>query len=145
MSFDPIRIKDKLNQSKEYLLIINKILEMEVSEFENNLEQKLVAERAFEIISQIILDVCTHIVAKQKLNTPLNYADCITKLVDEGILHQTHQLKFQNLVRMRNLIVHQYVKIDHEILFNALRSLNDDYITFQKSILNWIHHHWSTK
>jgi len=138
LSFDLIRIKDKLNQSKEYLPIINKILEIEFSEFENNLEQKLIAERVFEIISQIILDVCTHIVAKQKLNTPLNYADCINKLVDEGILHQKHQHKFQNLIRMRNLIVHQYVKIDHEILFNVLRTLNDDYIIFQKSILNWI-------
>ncbi len=145
LSVDPIRIKDKLNQSKEYLVVINQILEMEFREFDNNLEQKMVAERAFEIISQIILDVCTYIVAKQNLKTPTNYADCINKLVNEGILNQKYEQKFQNLIRMQNLIVHQYVDIDHEILFNALKTLNDDFSIFHKNILDWIRDNYPIK
>ena len=138
MSFDPILIKDKFNQSKKYLLIINQLLELEFREFENNLEKKLVAERVFEILSQIVLDVCTHIVAKQKLTTPKNYADCINKLVDEGIIPPKYQERFRNIIRMRNLIVHQYVEIDYEFLFGVLKTLNDDFMIFQKFILQWL-------
>lgn len=70
--------------------------------------------------------------------TPKNYADCINKLVDEGIIPQKYQQKFRNLIQMRNLIVHQYVEIDHEILFSGLTTLHDAFMIFQNSILTWM-------
>lgn len=98
----------------------------------------MLAERAFEIISQLILDICTHIVATRNLPTPNHYADCLIKLLNEGILDKKYQQKFQDLIKMRNLIVHQYGEINFELLFKALTTLNDDFLIFQKSILTWI-------
>ncbi len=46
--------------------------------------------------------------------------------------------RLADAVRMRNFIVHQYEKIDYELLYGSLESLLNDYYQFKDEISLWI-------
>ncbi|MFQ5819483.1 MAG: DUF86 domain-containing protein [Candidatus Heimdallarchaeota archaeon] len=138
MSIDSIRIKDKFNFGKKYLEAVNRIISFSKEEFMERLDLQLQAERLFEVLSQIILDVCTHIVAHSNVQAPQSYIDCMNRLSELGILPQEKISTFSSLIKMRNLIVHQYGDIDHSILFNALKILLEDFKEYQTFILTWL-------
>ena len=39
---------------------------------------------------------------------------------------------------MRNIVVHQYGKIDYSLLFEGLCTLQKDFLEFQYQILEWV-------
>lgn len=108
-----------------------------VEEFKNNFSIQLQVERAFEVVNQIIIDICTHIVSTFS-ETPENYANCFEILQRKNIIEETLSKNIIRSVRMRNLIVHQYTGIDYAILFSSLTKLQDDFSDFKTQILKWL-------
>ncbi len=96
------------------------------------------AERIFEILSQIILDICTHIIAHVKESPPQTYAECMEKLGNLGIISPQTAQKSTTLVKMRNIVVHQYGKINYHLLFEGLCELHQDFPQYQDEVLAWI-------
>lgn len=138
MPINTIKIQEKLNSATIYINVLKKLNKLTITEFESDFESQLQAERIFEVLSQIILDVCTHIVSNTVNKPPNTYSECINKLVDLKILNKEHLMTFTNIIKMRNVIVHQYSSINLEYVFTALSSLIKDFKLFRNIILNWI-------
>ena len=138
MPIDSIRIKEKFNFGKKYFEVAERMTSFLKEEFMERLDLQLQAERLFEVLSQIILDVCTHIVAHSNVQAPQSYSECMKRLSELDILPQEKVSTFSSLIKMRNLIVHQYGDINYDILFNALRDLLKDFKEYQTIILTWL-------
>lgn len=135
---DENRIKDKFKLASKYLIVIEELNILTEEELEANIRLQLEAERAFEIVSQIILDICTHIVSTSPIQAPNSYAECIDCLVQLNIISSDEKDKFKALIRMRNLIVHQYGTINYNFLLHALKAIIGDFAYFQQQILTWL-------
>lgn len=133
---DEVKLKTKLGQGKPYLNIAKQITERTLQEFLERFDLQLQGERVFEVLSQIILDVCTHIVSNSPIGVPQTYSDCISKLTELGVLPSDQKRKFISLIKMRNLIVHQYGTIDYEILYKALEGIQQDFAYLQNQIIH---------
>jgi len=131
-------IREKLLSSKKYWSKLKEIISKTSEDLEKDLDLQLKAERLFEILSQILLDICTHIIARTNEPPPKTYSDCMKKLGELGIISQLTAEKITLLVKMRNFIVHQYSKINYQFLFKGLCDLNNDFPQFQEEILKWI-------
>lgn len=129
-------IRLKFAEAKKYLIKIDEVSSEE--DLIQNLDTQLKVERVFEILTQSILDICTHISSKSNIGVPTSYTNCIDNLVQLNILPKSELVKFQNLIKMRNIIVHQYGKIDYSILFQGIKSLEKDFIQFQEFVLNYL-------
>jgi uncharacterized protein YutE (UPF0331/DUF86 family) len=105
-------IKQKFIDVQPYLKRIKQTLKLSLEEFDKNTDEQLITQRLFEIIYQTILDVCTHISVNSKYGVPESYQDCISNLSRLKILKDIDKRRFQLLMKMRNLIVHQYSKIE---------------------------------
>ena len=127
-----------MDSTKEYFEILRSINNLSIDEFINDKRLQLQGERIFEIIAQVILDICTHIVAKSDVNTPTSYSDCINSLNKLGILNEQTTTEVVSLIKMRNLIVHQYGIIDYQLLFDALQRLESTFISFKDAILKYL-------
>ncbi len=138
MPLNHILIKEKYDHAKKYLVILRKILTNSTDVFISNFELQLEGERIFEVITQIILDICTHIVANSDVETPKSYSDCMQALNSLNILTKEKTERNISLIKMRNLIVHQYGIIDYEMLYQSLGTLERDFTSFKKDILRWI-------
>jgi len=108
------------------------------NEFITRLDLQLQAERLFEVLSQIILDVCTHIIANSNIQAPKSYSECITKLSELNIIPKEKVSTFSSLIKMRHLVVHQYSDISYNTLYDALNSLIHDFKDYQTLILSWL-------
>ncbi|NPD88343.1 MAG: DUF86 domain-containing protein [Asgard group archaeon] len=131
-------LKEKLAYSKKYIERLRKIIEVSKEEFLEDFSLQLQSERIFEVISQLMLDICTHIVAHSSETPPSTYSDCIKKLVNIGVIGEDESDDFIKIVKMRNLLVHQYGIVDPEILFESLKLIDSDFSRFKEKILSWL-------
>lgn len=135
---DTFWIREKLLSSKKYWPILEEIISKTSEDLEKDVDLQLKAERIFEILSQILLDICTHIIAHTQEPPPQTYAECMKKLGNLGIITPQTAEKATSMVKMRNIVVHQYGNINYHLLFNGLCELHEDFSQFQKEILVWI-------
>lgn len=78
----------------------------------------------FESI-QIIIDISCHLVSKYNLGNPKTYIDCIDLLVQNNYLDSKLGEKLNGMIGLRNILIHEYVKIDLDKLYQLLNSIND--------------------
>ncbi|MHA1348046.1 MAG: type VII toxin-antitoxin system HepT family RNase toxin [Candidatus Heimdallarchaeaceae archaeon] len=138
MTVNPDFLKEKLVYSKKYIERLKRIIKIPKKEFLEDFSLQLQSERIFEVISQLMLDICTHIVAHSSETPPSSYSDCMNKLVNVGIIKEEESNNFINIIKMRNLLVHQYGTINLEILYASLNRLDSDFGKFKEIILSWI-------
>ena len=132
------RIREKFLKSKKYLNKLKTIITESYENIENDLNLQLISERIFEVLSQVLLDICTHIISNSKEDPPESYTDCMKKLGKIGVIKPKTTEKAVLLIKMRNIIVHQYGDINYRLLLEGLRELDEDFPQIEKEILEWI-------
>ena len=78
----------------------------------------------FESI-QIIIDIACHIAGKYNLGTSDTYAECIEKLVRHGYIGADLGRNLVATIGLRNLLIHEYTRLDPEKLYGYLDSVDD--------------------
>lgn len=86
----------------------------------------------FESI-QIVIDLACHLSAKYNLGIAKTYADCIENLVTFDYIDSKLAKKLIAATGLRNMLVHEYVRVDVKKLFGFL-SLTDDFSRFMEAI-----------
>ncbi|MHA1200867.1 MAG: type VII toxin-antitoxin system HepT family RNase toxin [Candidatus Heimdallarchaeaceae archaeon] len=131
-------IIEKLASSKKYLETLQGIQEIAKPEFLENFPIQLQAERLFEILTLIMLDICTHLVANSTELPPESYSDCMVTLARLNVITTSDSEKFVKIIKMRNIIVHQYGKVDLELLYTGIQMLDKDFRDFKEKVSKWL-------
>lgn len=74
------------------------------------------AERALQVSVEIMIDIADRIIALEGAGPTAGASEAMKKLASLRVL--ASEQPYADMVRFRNLIVHEYEKIDPEILFN---------------------------
>lgn len=73
------------------------------------------------------LAVANHVIASEAYRAPTDYADAFTSLAEGGVLPIDLATKLGAMARFRNLLVHEYARIDdvrtHELLGTDIEDL----------------------
>jgi len=86
----------------------------------------------FESI-QIVIDVSCALCAEYNLGNPKNYRECIEFLVKYNYIDSSIGDELVKIIGLRNLLVHEYIKINIEKLFSLLGGL-ETFAEFIKQI-----------
>lgn len=86
---------------------------------------------------QIVIDIACYLVSKYNLGNPKSYSECIEYLERYEYLSENMGEKLKKMVGLRNLLAHEYIKIDLLKLLNFLKNL-DDFREFVNSIKKFI-------
>ena len=86
----------------------------------------------FESI-QIIIDIACHISADYNLGISKTYTECIEKLQKFDYITPALAKSLISAIGLRNLLIHEYVRIDTEQLYSFLDYI-DDFSDFIKAI-----------
>jgi uncharacterized protein YutE (UPF0331/DUF86 family) len=84
---------------------------------------------------QISIDIAAMIIAQKNLPTPSSMEGTFVILEKNGILKPELSLKMQKSVGFRNISVHEYEKIDWEIVFDILVNHLGNFKNFTKAVL----------
>lgn len=79
------------------------------------------AERYLHLAMECVLDLGNHFVADQGLPTPEANQDTLTRLEQAGAIPPDLAARLRSWAGFRNILVHEYLDIDHGIAWQAIQ------------------------
>lgn len=134
---NPAIIKDRLQEIDENLEILLRLKKTSKKKFIDNPEIFKLAERCLEINIQAILDICHHIIADNNLTRPRDNRHALEIIAAQKIIPIAFAKRIEPMAGLRNILVHDYLKIDPKQIYQHLQNLND-FRTFQKHIIAFL-------
>lgn len=98
----------------------------------------LKAERCLQLAIQSMLDIGTHIIADQGLAVPTGYEQVIPELGRAGILPAELVERLAGVAGLRNILVHEYLEVDHGRMFDELRGGLEDFEGFAVAVTEFV-------
>lgn len=78
------------------------------------------AERALHVAAEALFDIGHHVLAGRGHPVPAVYRDVVPALVAHGILPPELGPRLDGMAGMRNLLVHDYARVDTELLWRVV-------------------------
>lgn len=110
-------------------------------DYQTYAESKLIhrtVERTLHLAVEACLDIGQHLIAQEGLRRPADNPDVFVVLVEEQILPDDLRTKLTAMARFRNLIVHDYARIDNQVVFAILKKRLDDFDQYARAILVYL-------
>ncbi len=133
------RIKEKMKEVEEFLDQLNGIIPSSFEEYKSNIEKKAACERYVEKIVEALTDLAFLVIKLKKLKIPEDDIEAFNILLDNKVINNELFDKLKRAKGMRNIIAHEYGKIDDKIVFESITEELDrdaiDLINKMKSYL----------
>jgi uncharacterized protein YutE (UPF0331/DUF86 family) len=93
------------------------------------------AERNLQVAIQSVLDICNHAVADMKLEVPDEEKQAIQILASHKLVPKRLAHTLTSMAGMRNVLVHEYLEVDHALLYATISNNLGDFEKLIKAIL----------
>ena len=117
---------------KQLLQLRNHTDGVDFGSFKDDWAMRSMAERALQVMVEIVIDVAERIIALENAGPVASSAGAIEKLVELNVIKSTQP--YSDMVRFRNLIVHQYEEIDPVILYDIIENKLENFRQFRNEI-----------
>lgn len=117
-------VTERLNRLGLLLKELERLREKGRHTYEADFEVRLATEHALQTAVQICIDVGAHIIAEHGLPTPADYRAVFNILSSAGLDVGLAE-RLSNAAGMRNVIVHEYLAINDDLVWEALENLDD--------------------
>ncbi len=133
------RIEDKILEIEKYLEELIPNLPAELEEYKKDFKIKAICERYFEKIVEAMVDLAFITIKDKKLTIPEDDKQAFDILSSNKIISQELSEKLKDTKGMRNVIVHEYGRIDDDKIFYSItEELEKDTKEFINNITNLI-------
>ena len=96
-----------------------------------------IVERNLEVSAQAVIDIANRIISIEDLEKPRDYYEAIKRLGKSDILPQDFAQKLAPIAGFRNILVHDYLDINWDEVYNNLLQI-DDISKFMHYIKSWM-------
>lgn len=112
----------KVTQAEKALARVRGRLPASVKAFSRDYDAQDIVYRNFVIAVQNCVDISAHIIAVERLEPPASMGGVFGVLAAHGRLTAAQARRLRDLVTLRNIIVHDYARIDLKRAFPLLKS-----------------------
>jgi uncharacterized protein YutE (UPF0331/DUF86 family) len=131
---DSGRILAKLDELDGYQGEFRQIMPSSFVQFKK-VEKKRACERLLQVSIECVIDVCALIVSGLRLGLPSEQDDLFERLEEAGIISSDMKEALKKMKGFRNLLVHEYGRLDDEIVYDMVRNRLSDFTDFKKEII----------
>ncbi len=117
---------------KHLLNLRNEFKGVSLEGFRESWVLQRMAERVLQVMIEICIDIAERIIALKGAGPAATGSEAIEKLAALGAIQSAQP--YAEMVRFRNLIVHQCEEIDPEILYSIVSKKLDDFRRFRDEI-----------
>ncbi len=128
------RINDKIEEIQQYLEKLDDVNPRDFERYSGNFKIRLMCERCLEIIIESLVDLAFLVIKEKSLPAPEDDKQAFDILKDAGIISEILAAKLKDAKGMRNILAHEYGKINDEIIFNAIEDMGNDTKEFINSV-----------
>ncbi|MBE3587841.1 MAG: DUF86 domain-containing protein [Thermoanaerobacteraceae bacterium] len=131
-------VGEKIADMEKALAILDQISRIPEKDFLE--DQILISGAKYQLIVAIeaAQNLCNHLAARVAREAPESYADCFRILGRKRIISKELALKLASMARFRNLLVHQYGKVDDSTVYQILKNDTGDISKYTEEIRGFL-------
>lgn len=128
----------KISELEKYLEQLKEFSAITLDEYKSDWKTQRIIERTLQIMIETCVDIANHIIADNNMRPPTSYADTFKVLSEKSVLNNELSDIMSRMTKFRNIVVHQYEKVDAGIVINILKKNLDDFLKYRESILGFL-------
>ena len=133
ISFNP-----KLEKLQEYISYLKGYQKHSVEELEKDHTLQGAVLHYLQLAIECAIDIGELLISELKLRKPEESREVIKILAENGILQDDFAERFASVAGFRNILVHEYAKVDLDRVYNYLQNNLQDFDFYAKSITKYI-------
>ncbi|MEO0190038.1 MAG: DUF86 domain-containing protein [candidate division WOR-3 bacterium] len=136
--FDKDRIFTRLDMLNEYLMILKECSREPFERLKSDKIFRGAVERYFQLAVECVIDIGEILISNLQLRKPEDARDVMDILGEKGIIPDEFAYRFGPITGFRNILVHNYVKIDLELVYKFLTENLEDFNQFARYISQYL-------
>ena len=125
----------KVADMERYVDQVSEYRDISVERYQGDWKTQRIVERTLQMAIEVCVDLANHIIADRGFRVPATYAEAFEVLGEAGILSAAQQAAMVRMAKFRNVIVHDYARVDPEIVVRILREHLGDFAGFRAAVL----------
>ena len=98
-------------------------------------------ERGLQIAAQAVFDIGNHVLSGGFAERPADYAAIPGMLGRKGVITAELEGRLRGLAGFRNLLVHDYARVDPDRVREMLETRLPDLVAFADAVEDWLNRH----
>lgn len=131
-------VRQHLTELEEVLRYLQGKSHVEAMDLLQSYELRLAVERALHLAIQNVIDIGNHLLAALGVNDVETYADIPRRLAQAQVIEEPLATRLVQMARFRNLLVHEYVKVEAKRLADILHDHLADITQFVTVVGQWM-------
>ena len=137
---DRERVLARLDDLDGFLRELRSIAPRNLDEYLKT-EKKRACERLVQVSVEALIDVCALLVSGLRLGIPGEEDDLLERLARAGVLSAATAQTLRRMKGLRNLLVHEYGRVNDQIVFQTIRDRLTDFDTCTREIFDFLRRH----
>lgn len=127
-------VENKISSIRKYLKILERYRKCSRPEIEENVDIRGAVERYLYLVSQAAIDLAEAVIALRKFRKPTTMSEAFYILNEENIISAGLRDKMASMAGFRNVMAHDYEKINYDIVYDILQNKMKDIEEFAEKI-----------
>ena len=120
MKIDKNKKEDKIKEIEQFLEELEGVLPQDLKIYKNDFKIRDICERHFEKTVEAVVDLAFITIREKNLKSPEEDKQSFEILASSNIISGKLSKKLQEAKGIRNIIAHEYGKINDELVFEAV-------------------------
>jgi len=130
-------IESKLRFLKEYLVDLKEYESISMEVYRTSKKDQRFVERTLHLACECCLDTSAHIVSRMGYREPRDNKDLFNILFENRIISEPVCTAMVKMSKFRNIVVHDYARIDPEIVIGILKKNLADFKLFAREVIQF--------
>lgn len=135
---DTSLILRKISELETYREQIGQYASLTSEDYKKNWKAQRIIERTLQIMIETCSDIANHIISDGQMRVPTSYADGYKVLLENNVINAEIFDTMNKMAKFRNIVVHQYERVDADIVITILKRHLDDFDNFKNAILEYL-------
>lgn len=138
MGEETVVLRGRLRLLAEYVSDLRELQDVDPQTYTENKLLRRAVERTLHLAIEACLDIGQHVIAREGFRLPEDNKDVIAVLGENDVLPGALLPNLIAMARFRNLIVHDYARIDDQIVLDIVKRRLGDFDAFAQAIVRYV-------
>ncbi len=138
MVFKRESVEERLLKIDQALRVLEEYKGLAWDKYQSDIKTQWIVERGFILVAEMIFDIGAHILSGLYREYCDEYEEIIKRLAGQKIISQELSDSLEGFGGFRNVLIHEYVKLDSRKVYAALTGKLDALERFKKETAEWL-------
>jgi uncharacterized protein YutE (UPF0331/DUF86 family) len=131
-------VLSRIYKVQEYLTYLQQVKNYTKEQYVNDPMIYGSTERFLHLSIECVIDIGNHVIADMRYRKPESNKDIFLVLLENNIIDEKLKDSLSNMAGFRNILVHDYMRLDRAIVYNILLNNLEDIEQFIEVVVEYI-------